>query len=106
LLYHSNIDIWWVSQDERILVYPNHQLGQHHSKPILILGRICLGARVLAWHVNLNHIENKFTVKYPYPTGFQKCEILIIEPGLHKRKDNPRLTLEFILRSLGAFILV
>lgn len=81
-------------------------MGQYHSKTLLILVRYCLGARVLAWHINLNGIENKFTVKYPYPTGFQKCEILIIVLGLYKGKDDPRPTLELTLQSLGACILV
>ena len=39
----------------------------------------CLGMKTLAWYIDPNGIENKYTVKYPYPTGIKKCEILIID---------------------------
>ena len=36
---------------------------------------IFLGMKVLAWYIDLNGIENKKTVKYPYPIGIKKCEL-------------------------------
>jgi hypothetical protein len=35
--------------------------------------------KVLAWYLDLNAIENKNTVKFLYPTGTQKCDILVID---------------------------
>ena len=37
---------------------------------------IYLGVKGLARYIDLNGIENKNNVKYPYPTGIKKCEIL------------------------------
>lgn len=49
----------------------------------LILGRLCLYMKVLAWNdklgLNLNDIRNINTVKYPYPAGINKCEMLITD---------------------------
>lgn len=31
LQHHSNIDVWWVSEGERILIYCSFYLGQYHD---------------------------------------------------------------------------
>jgi hypothetical protein len=31
--------------------------------------------KVLTWYLDPNGIENKNTIKYPYPAGLKKCEI-------------------------------
>ena len=43
---------------------------------------------------NLNGIENKRTVKYPYPNGIKNCDILIIDTQmvLKRKKDNSKTT--------------
>jgi hypothetical protein len=38
---------------------------------------IYLGMKLLEWCINPNGIGNNDTVKYPYPSGNKKCEILI-----------------------------
>ena len=35
--------------------------------------------KVHAWCIDPNDIENKNTIKYLYPTGIKKCELLIID---------------------------
>ena len=37
-IFESDIDTWWVSQDEMIFVYPRHYLGQYNPNTIYILG--------------------------------------------------------------------
>ena len=57
--YQANIRTWWVSQDERIFVYPSYYLGQYHPNTILPLGWIYLGLRFLGWYIEPNGIETK-----------------------------------------------
>jgi hypothetical protein len=48
---------------------------------------------VLAWCIDRIGIENKNTVKYPYPTGMKKYEILIIGASNSIKKDDTIPTL-------------
>ena len=41
------IDIWWVSQGERIFVYPSN----NPFSTILILGQSYIGSKVLTWYI-------------------------------------------------------
>lgn len=58
--YQSNIDAWWVSQDESITVHTSDYLGQYHSNTIVILGESYLGMQVLHdnWVPNGIKIKN------------------------------------------------
>jgi hypothetical protein len=47
----------------RVIICVNSILNHIDSRAILP------GMKVLAWYIDLNGIENKNTVKYPYPTG-------------------------------------
>lgn len=65
LHYHSNIDIWWACQgekifDSRFIIWTN-----------AILKHI-LGMEILAWYIVPNGIENTNVVEYLYPIGFKK----------------------------------
>lgn len=58
-----------------------HELlfGSIPFQTVLILGRVWLQIEVLAWCTySSNGVENKYTVKYSYPTRMQNCEIIII----------------------------
>ena len=71
LYHHSNIDTWWVSQDERIFVYWSYYLSQYHPKTMLRLGQFYLGMKVLAWYIDIIGIKNKYILKYLYPAGIK-----------------------------------
>ena len=43
--------------------------------------------KVLEWYIDMNGIDNKNTVKYPYPIGIQKRECLIIDIQMVYKKD-------------------
>ena len=34
---------------------------------------------ILHGYIEPNHVKNKNTIKYPYPTSIKKCEILILD---------------------------
>ena len=46
--------------------------------------------KVLAWYIDRNGIENKNTVKDPYPTGIKKCEILILDTQMVLKKKKKK----------------
>ena len=58
-----NIDTWWVSQNERILLHTRSYLDQYHPNTISILRCFYLYRKVLALHTNLWHQNN---VKFHY----------------------------------------
>jgi hypothetical protein len=62
LKYQSNIDIWWVSQGERIFIYLNYYLSQYHSKPYSYEDNFYLGMQVLAWDIDPNDNETKISL--------------------------------------------
>ena len=74
----SNFDIWWVSQGEKIFVYPNYSLSLYHSKDTKTK-EFLIGLKVLAWYIHLM-ISTKNILKFPYPNTCNKnVEILIID---------------------------
>jgi hypothetical protein len=54
IVIESDIDTWWVSQDEIISVYPIHYLDHYNLNTILIGGM-----KVFGWHTNPNGIQIK-----------------------------------------------
>ena len=44
--------------------------------------------KVSAWYIDPNGIENKNTIKYSYPIGIKKYEILIVDAqnGIEKER--------------------
>ena len=53
---------------------------------ILLLGQFCLGIKIFEWCIDPNGIENKNTIKYPYPTGREKCETLVLDTQWHQKR--------------------
>ena len=49
--------------------------------------------KVLAWYIDLNGIENKNIVKYPYPTSIQKTWFLCYKTQMTFKSDNTNPTL-------------
>ena len=49
--------------------------------------------KVLAWYIDLNGIENKNIVKYPYPTSIQKTWFLYYKTQMTFKSDNTNPTL-------------
>ena len=44
-----------------------------------ILGWFYLDVTILPWYTDPNGTESKDILKYPFPSGIKKCEILIID---------------------------
>ena len=53
-----------------ITIWVKTILNHINTRPIVPW--FCPSRRVLTWHIALNGIENKITVKYPYPTCSKK----------------------------------
>jgi hypothetical protein len=60
---------------------------------MLILRRLYLGIQVLAWYIDPNDIEEKYSVKYTCSTDIKKCEILITDTQMVSEKTIPIPTL-------------
>lgn len=54
---------------------PDLLFGSNAFQTILILGRLCVGMKVLAKYIDPHGIKNKNSVKYPYPTGVKKMKV-------------------------------
>ena len=51
------MDIWWLCQGEKIIVYPSYYLGVKHSWPYLFWGWIYVGMKVFGRYIDQNGIE-------------------------------------------------
>ena len=72
----------------RICIYPSYYLGQYHSK--LNDARVILTGYEGSYLVYIPEwCQNNNIVKYPYPIGIIKCEILIIDTQMVSKKMIP-----------------